>query len=176
MRNATKTDLIERRSHALAEVMLTRRLDIEVRDLALESLDFLGVIHSELDEPMQRQFLHFGIIVRGTDRLLENEVEATEFARGLQKQTNRLKNESTWFMPVILLLFSMQNDEGYFAWMVEPDKESMKLLQRRQPECVAFDKKQLDRMVSRIEKYYARLESSGSSDDSRRLGEQKAKP
>ena len=61
-------------------------------------------------------------------------------------------------MPVVALLFSMHNDEAYFAWLVEPSKDTTKLLNAEVPTFKAFDGREFDRMINRIVKWYKRVQ------------------
>ena len=51
-----------------------------------------------------------------------------------------------------------QKDEAYFAWLVEPDKESGKLVTWERPRSQPFGPKQLDQMIRRIVRWYGRME------------------
>jgi hypothetical protein len=150
-------DLIVRRTELLANVFLTRRLNIEVHAFGTngENPDLICTIRPDPDEVLHG-FLPFGVFIMGTDKELANEQEATRFARS---HHSKIKPE-TFVMPVIALLFSMKKDEGYFTWVVEPVRDSIKLKYVTNPEFRNFDAKQLDKMISQIKKWYQRMQST----------------
>jgi hypothetical protein len=148
-------DLVSRRSELLATVALTRRLDIEVRQMDLDSgIDFVGIIRPEPDEELQG-FLLFGVVVKGTARPLPSHLAAEKFFRAHRSKSGIIKGK--YFFPVIVLLFSMNQDEGYFSWFVEPDVDTETLIQHTDLAFKPFDLRQLDQMISRIKKWYQRL-------------------
>ena len=75
-------------------------------------------------------------------------------------------------MPVIVLLFSMQQDKAYFAWLVKPCKDPNKLLHLKELDFTLFDRKELDSMVSSIKKWYERMSTTivGHAIGSRPIG------
>src|SRR4051812_34675693 len=110
-----ENSMVEQRSELLARVFLTRRLNINVHpfgDKADEGIDFICTLNHDRVEG----FLPFGVLVWGTAKELATEADATAFGR----QKKKAIKQETFFIPVIVLLFSMHNDEGYFSWLVEP--------------------------------------------------------
>jgi hypothetical protein len=148
----TENQMIHRRSEMLARVALTRRLNVDVHPFEDPTDHALDLICTIRDERVQG-FLPFGVVVWGTATEIKNADEATAFAR----QHKKLNPDATFLMPVIILLFSMQNDEAYFAWFVEPSKDRTKLLTVNKPTFKAFDSRELDRMLNRITKWYNRM-------------------
>src|SRR5712692_9048160 len=156
MSEADKADMIGKRSELLARVVLTRRLNIDVHpfsDSPDAGIDLICTIRPDPDDKVQG-FFPFAVIVWGTAKELTTEDEATKYARSRKKMH---KHKAEFFMPVIVLLFSMQKDEGYFSWLVKPSKESNKLLHLRELDFTLFDSRQLDRMVNSIKKWYQRM-------------------
>lgn len=110
MSQSSEASMIGRRSELLAKVLLTRRL----RE---EGIDLICTIRLGPGDKLQG-FLPFGVMVKGTARKLDTEQEATSFAHHHRKTFSADK----FFMPVIVLLVSMQKDEAYFSWLVRPEK------------------------------------------------------
>jgi len=161
------TEGIGVRAELLAKLHLTRRLNVDVHPFdegGKAALDFVCTIRSK----DVRGFLPFGVIVWGTAKGLPTEDEATAFVRLRLRNTER----PMYCMPVIALAFSMDNDEGYFGWIVEPCKETGKLLTVSRVRCKQFNAKQLDRITKRITGWYrttqnnliVEAEESSSSD------------
>jgi hypothetical protein len=150
-------DMIGRRSELLATVVLTRRLNIDVHSFGTsdDSPDLICTIRPDPEEKIHG-FLPFGVFVWGTAKELASEEEATRFARSRQAKIRK----DTFLMPVIVLLFSMKKDEAYFAWLVEPCKDSAKLMHLTDLDFTLFDGKQLDRMISRIKKWFQRMQTT----------------
>jgi hypothetical protein len=157
MSETTTLDMIGKRSELLANVVLTRRLNIDVHTFGTDhdSPDLICTIHADPEEKVHG-FLPFGVFVWGTAKELASEQEATRFARS---QRAKIRKEA-FLMPVIVLLFSMRKDEAYFAWLVEPCKDSPKLMHLTDLDFTPFDGKQLDRMISRIKKWYQRMQTT----------------
>ncbi|HTU20656.1 MAG TPA: hypothetical protein VMG10_21530 [Gemmataceae bacterium] len=155
MSETKKADLITERSKMLATVVLTRRLNIDVLPFGTVEdmgIDLIGTIRPDEDEPLQG-FLPFAVVVWGTTKELHNENEATRYARSHKK----LRTGTTFFMPVVVLLFSMLKDEAYFAWLVKPCKESGKLLHEKHLKFSVFGVAQLDKMTTAIKRWYGRI-------------------
>jgi hypothetical protein len=150
-------DMIGRRSELLATVVLTRRLNVDVHSFGTkdDSPDLICTIRPDPEEKLHG-FLPFGVFVWGTPKELASEQEATRFARS---QRAKIPNE-LFLLPIIVLLFSMKKDEAYFAWLVEPCKDSAKLMHLTDLDFTHFDGKQLDRMISRIKKWYQRMQTT----------------
>ncbi|MGH7168995.1 MAG: hypothetical protein ACRELG_01790 [Gemmataceae bacterium] len=147
--------LITQRSRMLATVVLTRRLNIDVHPFGTAEdmgIDLLATIRPDEDEQLQG-FLPFAVKVWGTSKELHNENEATRYARSHKK----LHTGTTFFMPVVVLLFSMLKDEAYFAWLVKPCKETGKLLHQKHLKFSVFDIGQLDKMTKAIKRWYGRV-------------------
>jgi hypothetical protein len=154
-------DMIGRRSELLANVVLTRRLNVDVHSFGAkdDGPTLICTIRPDPEEEIHG-FLPFGVFVWGTSKELASAQEATRFARS---QRAKIRQE-VFVIPVIVLLFSMKKDEAYFAWLVEPCKDSPKLMHLTDLEFTLFDGKQLDRMISRIKKWYHRMQTTVLAD------------
>lgn len=153
--NISKT--VGRRSELLAQVALTASLDVDVYpfDVGGQSrMDMVCTIRPEVERDVQG-FMPFGVVLWGTAKELKTAEDATKFAKSHRKIDPQ--KMVVYSIPVIALLFSMVNDAGYFAWVAEPEKESERLLHRKDLDFTSFDKKQLDRLILRIKKWYHRV-------------------
>jgi hypothetical protein len=152
-------DMVARRSKLLANVVLTRRLNVEVHPF--ESIDgspdLICTIRPEPHEKISG-FLPFGVFVWGTSNELATEQDATKFAR--PKPAKFRKDTFTFLMPVIVLLFSMKKDEAYCAWVMEPCKDATKLIHWTSLDFTLFDVKHLDSLIFRIKKWYERMQTT----------------
>jgi hypothetical protein len=71
----------------------------------------------------------------------------------------KLKTQDTmFFLPVVILVFSMQNDAAFFSWLAEPDPESGKLILADKPVFRPFTLKHLDSMIDSIVTWYRKVQ------------------
>jgi hypothetical protein len=147
------TPMVSHRSELFAKVALTRRLNIDVFDFDMGGemgIDMLCTIR----EPTVPGFLPFGVLVWGTSDPLDSSEELAKHVRGRMKKFDK---RTRYFMPVIVLLFSMHNDNAFYAWLVEPCENSPHILDVADLDFKPFDTKQLDRVTRRITNWYKRL-------------------
>ncbi len=160
--------MVGHRSELLARVALTRRLNIDVFDLDMGGEMGLDLVCS-IRDPAVPGFLPFGVLVWGTSDPLDTSEELAKHVRGRRK---RLDKRTRYFIPVIVLLFSMHNDKEFYAWLVEPCENSTHLVDVADLDFKPFDTKQLDRVVRRITNWYkclaADIRPSASEIDSSR--------
>jgi hypothetical protein len=165
MSETDAAEMIGRRSELLARVVLTRRLNIDVHpfsDTADAGIDLICTIRPDPDDEVHG-FLPFGVIVWGTAKELATADKATKYARSRRKARSP---KTQYYMPVIVLLFSMQKDESYFSWLVKPGQDSNKLLDLTELDFTLFDNRQFDKMVNTIKKWYRRLTTTIVADAS----------
>jgi len=151
---STEQAMIGERAELLAKVALTRRMNITVHPFADHrdrDLDLLCTIH----ENKVKGFLPFGVLVWGTSKELAQGGDVSSIAR------QKLKDQDTrYFLPVIILVFSMHNDAAFFSWLVQPDPLSEgKLRQFTRPIFRPFTTKHLDVIVKNVVEWYARRTS-----------------
>jgi hypothetical protein len=158
MSKITAGSLIEQRARVLAMVQFTSRRDLQVSDLPIEGgLDLLVRIISE--GPGYQKF--FGVELKGTNRPIPDAVRATKYLRN-SKLVKKFEGNLTpkYSFPVIVLLFSMQDDRGYFAWSIEPHVNRAgepKLRLHQSPTCDVFDRAALGNIVERVNEWYDSL-------------------
>jgi hypothetical protein len=118
MSTATTEDYVAKRAELLANLVLTRRKDIQVLPLDEKSdagVDFLvRITKPTTNSPVNP---YFGVIVKGTDVALEDEREAGRFAN----QVVRVVNAQAFLLaPLVVMVFSMEGDRGFWGWVMEP--------------------------------------------------------
>lgn len=167
MSQSSEASMIGRRSELLATVLLTRRLNVDVHPFAAEEegIDLICTIRLGPGDKLQG-FLPFGVMVKGTARKLDTEQEATSFAHHHRKTFSADK----FFMPVIVLLVSMQKDEAYFSWLVKPEKGSNKLVRCQELEFAHFGVRELDHLINAIKGWYEQLDATVVVDAGERNG------
>jgi hypothetical protein len=145
--------MVGHRSELLARVALTRRLNIDVSSMDIGGamgIDFLCSIR----DPTLPGFLPFGVLVWGTSNPLDTSEDLAKQVRGRRK---KLDKRTRYFIPVIVLLFSMHNDREFYTWLVEPCEDSTHLMDVADLDFKPFDTRQLDRVIRRITNWYRRL-------------------
>jgi hypothetical protein len=141
------------RAKLLARVALTRRLNVSVHPF--EDKDDVGIdLICTVQDDDVKGFLPFGVMVWGTPRALAHGGDVSAMAR------QRLKGHvTTFFLPVIILAFSMHDDAGFFSWLVEPDPEGRKLILHTKPVFRPFTTRHLDLVVEAVVDWYRRIGS-----------------
>jgi hypothetical protein len=142
--------MIEHRTQALATVFLTGRNNVEV--IPLQDLGDLSMICRILTDEDDSDMI-FGVIHGGTSEpLSERSAE-----RYLNSRFRALKAVKQYPFPVLILLFSMQSDDGFFCWRMEPDvSEGFPVLIRNdRMTCEKANRTSLDSIVERVRAWYA---------------------
>jgi hypothetical protein len=103
-------EYVSKRAELLANLVLTRRKDIRVLSLAHES-DFGIDLLVHMTKPITGLPAnpYFGVQVKGTDNSLD-ERDANAFGNQLVRRMNARASILT---PIVLMVFSMENDRGY---------------------------------------------------------------
>ena len=146
---------VAQRAELLAHLVLTRRKDIQL--IALGERQDIGIdLLAQVSKPVMngQVFPSFGVEVMGTSQPLEDEISATRYANQWWKHR---QTKGLLLFPIVLLLFSMENDLGYSGWLMEPhvSEESGPSLTRVSPLCMTkLNKKRVDELVQRVEKWF----------------------
>jgi|GEM_PF-3452296 len=151
----TVADYVAKRADLLAQVVLTRRKDVRV--LPLGDKDDVGIdFFVHLMEPIAGLPVnpYFGIQVKGTSSPLEDEKAANRFAtqvaRGMAAQAFILA-------PIVLMVFSMAGDRGYWGWIMEPSTEGPNdpsLTRTERIHMTEIDDDSLEELFSRITAWF----------------------
>ena len=149
--STTTSRFIEHRQNALATVFLTARESVRVivADLG-GGIDLIAEIVSE-----DARAGMFGVVVKGTSKALPSEKDASRYLNDVLK---RSKITQSFPFPIIVLAFSMKDDDGYYAWLAEPyvSPEGMPKLDAREefvcstrdPKRLGFDHRKSTRLAS----------------------------
>lgn len=152
------SDILAHRSESLALVALTRRKDVQPIRFDVGEVDFLVRLAGTTGE--REQFRCLGIAVKGT----ENAVASTGKASVLANSMFRVRgaNPSGFYFPVLALLFTMENDKGYYAWMMQPGideaQEEPKLWKKSKLNCGLFTDDACDEIIESVRDWYDLVE------------------
>ncbi|MFI5459600.1 MAG: hypothetical protein ACHRXM_29600 [Isosphaerales bacterium] len=150
---------IEQRARILAMVQLTSRDDLRVSDLQVIG-DFPG--HEEFDlivrllSGTERGQKYFGVKLKGTNEVLSSAQDATRYLSSIDDEDAKLPPSKSGF-PLILVVFSMQNDKGFYCWRIEPviDKEHQPRLKMHNDfVCRPFGRAALGQIVETVNHWY----------------------
>jgi hypothetical protein len=148
---SSESAMVGERAELLARVALTRRLNVDVHPFGDNGDTGIDLICTIRDDTM-KGFLPFGVVVWGTARPLTHGGEVSAIARQKLKA-----QDTTFFLPVIILVFSMHNDAAFFSWLAEPDPESGKLILADKPVFRPFTLKHLDWVIDRVVAWYRKI-------------------
>jgi hypothetical protein len=147
---------VTERVTALATVLLTRRKDIAVHQMNRDSgYDLLVELK---DQPWERRF---AVVLRGAKAAVD-EAHANKvlrpFVKGFLRRGQRV-------LPVCLFFFTMEDDKGYYTWLIEPvQKDNRFTLQRKEePDAKLLNSASLDQILERVNKWYDSLIESGAT-------------
>jgi hypothetical protein len=143
-----------RRGVALAMVHLTRRDDLVVSENHDDSGPDLTVRISRGSAQPAPQFwvLVKAVVARLTPSSAANHI--TKSARMADRTTRQS------IFPVVYFVFSMLNDDGFYAWAIEPIVEPTgrpRLCRPKTIECRKLDRSALNEIVTAIDRWYDAL-------------------
>lgn len=152
----TASPLVAKRAQLLARLILTRQPSV-VTEVELGDLDLLVHLYPDEDDK-NKTVPVFGVLVYGTDQAVDTEERAGLRANGRWHNLEKHR----YVMPVLVLLFSMQHDEGYFAWANEPiihlgSSKFPGLLNRSHLEFKKATSRSVQQIFSQIREWYSVL-------------------
>lgn len=144
---------IERQAESLAVVYLTRRDDLIIsQPTPNQGLDFLITITKD------------GVY---TGRLFGIEVKATNFTSNLNKHNNILKLKKNRLnqlkkikdlpFPVCLFFFILENNQGYYKWILEPkinEQKQVSLHFNENDNLIKLDDKEISNIILSVNSWY----------------------
>src|SRR3954447_15062665 len=147
----TTEAFITKRANMLANVFLTRKPTIQVNRLDVGHVQLL--VTDLQDET--KSVRSFGVILWGTGKKLANEEDATKYANSHWRgETDAAHNLPRFFMPILVLVFSVEEDLGYYAWAWEPSLDSPShSITLGKPEsltCTKIHSHSLDKILSKV--------------------------
>jgi hypothetical protein len=141
---------VEKRVRALALMLLTRRDDLLIEEVKDDiGLDFIVRFHTKGKEGLRE----FGIKLGGGWSAVSEE-QIGLLVRPTVKELNRY---GPFLRPVCLFLFTMENDDGWYAWVAEPiETEDGQVLLRYgdEPACQPLHKGTLKDIIERVDGWY----------------------
>jgi hypothetical protein len=152
----TLTKYTEERAELLAKLILTRRKDLQVvsfadrEELGIDMI--VRILQAGADEQMVSPY--FAAQILGTSDLLEDEDAATKFANrnGKHRPTQML-----WLCPILVLLFTVERDVGYYAWLLKPDvsaKEGPSLTRVQSLSMKKLSNKTVDEIIRQVRDWF----------------------
>ncbi len=109
---------VGKRTKILASAFLTRQPGIFVETVEFPHIDLLVQLGPSAADSKQAVRI-LGVVLGGTAQELRTEEQATRFAN--TKWRHRPDHKVSYFMPIVNLLFSMEDDQGYYAWSCQPE-------------------------------------------------------
>jgi hypothetical protein len=141
---------VEKRVRALALMLLTRREDLFIEEVKDDiGLDFIVRFHTKAKEGLRE----FGIKLGGSWSTVTKEHIDTAVSPIVQE----MKRHGPFLRPVCVFLFTMENDEGWYAWVAEPievaDGNAL-LRYADEPACRPLHKGALKDIIERVDVWY----------------------
>lgn len=111
-------EFVGQRAELLAKVVLTRRKDIHILDLG-EKADVGINLIAQIMTPIVGLPAnpYFGVQVKGTANPLDDNKAANRMANHVVRD---MTARAFLLTPIILMIFSMEGDQGYWGWVMEP--------------------------------------------------------
>lgn len=141
--------LMRERAQALATILLTEQKDVVVDDVREE----IGI------DLMVRLGRRSGLRQLGVElRYVMEPLTAAEANRVIRPT---LATHAATFgpfpVPVVMFLFTMRDDAGWYTWVSEPDTPSAgvsRLLLRESPACVGLDTHSVAELLGKVDRWY----------------------
>ncbi|MBY0230017.1 MAG: hypothetical protein K2W96_12105 [Gemmataceae bacterium] len=141
---------VAERTRSLAMIHLTRRDDLLVSNGGEGAgLQFIVRIEKEKGRPALRQF---GLFLRGS----RGPATLAQVEKSLRPTMQSFARLGPFPYPVALFHFMMEDDQGCFAWVAEPEVAdgAPRLVLREAPACLPLDRAALDGIVDRVDAWY----------------------
>ncbi len=147
-------DYVAKRAELLAQLVLTRRKGVGLLSFTEAADTGLGLV-AQLPVPdlgHDRQIQpYLNVQVQGTEEPFEDDRSATACGK------RHWKPFSLFMAPAVFLLFSMEGDQGYFSWMLEPrvdDEKGPTLTWVENPEMTKITRKSIEHVFDRTEEWF----------------------
>jgi hypothetical protein len=148
-------EFVSQRAELLARVVLTRREDIRI--LMLDDKRDVGIdliAHIMTANPGLPTNPYFGVQVKGTANPLDDKRAANRLANQLVRNFTA---KAFILAPIILMIFSMEADRGYWGWIMEPlvdGPKSPSLHRAEKMEMTEINNESLDDLFSRVTSWF----------------------
>jgi hypothetical protein len=151
-------DYVAQRADVLARLVLTRRKGTRVIAFKdSQDTGFLVQLPRSVENGKNKSPQPcLAVYVQGTDDRLDDERRAAAYSRESWKELSD-KAFDFYLAPVVFLLFSMEGDQGYFSWVLEPhvDRANGPSLTRvESPAVVKISKKSIEDVFDRVEEWF----------------------
>src|SRR5271155_5793723 len=132
-----------------ANVILTRRDDLRVVETKEQTGLDMHVYVDREDKPMR---LVFGVLLRG----VPSPLTADQANKVLGPTLGQFQGLRKFTYPVCLFLFTMRDEQAFFAWLAEPvvSAGAPKLVHHDKANCVVLTDDLLGQVVERIVAWY----------------------
>ena len=147
--------LIAKRVRALALMLLTRREDLLIDEVTGDiGLDYMARFQTVGKTGLRE----FGIALRGVWAAVTKEHADKVLRPSLQK----IMRFGPWSQPICVFFFTMEDDGAWYTWVAEPVEVDGKPLLRScdRPDCQTLDKKALDEIIERVDRWYDKMFST----------------
>ncbi len=160
MSTRAEAEYVGRRSELLAQLVLTRRKGVSVFSLGNGDIGIDLVAHlppmpvKGLEKPIQSSL---AVVVKGTSAALDREEDANSYAKRTWKP---LSANALILSPVVVLLFSMEGDRGFYSWLMEPRLygEGVPGLDFVEtPDMTKITRKTIDHVFDEVESWYTMM-------------------
>jgi hypothetical protein len=151
----TKRDeFVAERARVMATVVFTRRDDLAISRPAEgdADVDLLVDVRDRHNAGLRR----FGVLLRGDSPPATPET----LKKTLHSALRAVRHLKHIAFPVCLLYFTMQDNQGYFTWLIEPiltEEGNPKLASPSAPTLVPLDNGALAKIVERVRGWYDAL-------------------
>jgi hypothetical protein len=146
---------VKQMADALALVHLTLLSKVSVSPFDSDSrVDFLVKVTGSKGSSRRT----FGVIVKGTIDLIESEEQANEKLNAMEKEWKTVLVP----MPVCLFLFSVKNNDGFYAWKFEPviDHDRPRLVSHATFHSKKLDAEAMNEIIDAVERWHEALYKS----------------
>jgi hypothetical protein len=155
--NETIAHYTSQRAELLARLALTRNRGVQVIDAGAK--DDLGLdLIVRITEPVLPSEVVpvFGVQVKGTSRKLPNNASADKY---VAEHWGHWRPPQFYLFPIVFLLFSVDDDEGYFGWVMRPDviDGSPTLTKAEVPAMASVKHRALDTVFGRVYKWFGAI-------------------
>ncbi len=138
---------IDERAQQLAIVYLTRSQNVAVEKMKADyGLDVLvTVLRDQL--PTGRVF---GVQIKGRDRAFKDVQQEASLTLS-QKESYAVQDLP---FPVCILIFSMENDKGYYRWLKYPGESSKRFRSLEQNQWRSLDESPIEQIIEDVNAWY----------------------
>jgi hypothetical protein len=154
----TVDDYVGQRAELLARLVLTRKKGVKVIDTgAKEDLGLDMIV--QIAEPVTKSGVApvFGVQVKGTLSDLPDNAFADKYVASHWREW---RTQQAFLFPAVFLLFSMEDDKGYFGWVMRPDVTedgNPTLTKATIPAMASIKHGALDVVLGRVYKWYGAM-------------------